>query len=105
MSDEEWPRPLFSTYELSAGFMLAGFTFAAAACLLLIVFGSPWDLILILLAMLCFIAGSVAIRCPQCGKSLLWRFVELPVGEWGIWMKGIWPEKTCSRCGERLDLY
>jgi hypothetical protein len=83
----------------------AGLLFVAAAWLswparihacfiVLCVLGVIWSL------------AAIAFRCRSCGKSIYLRDLNPWGDRWSgsIWMTRLFPEKACSRCGERLSV-
>lgn len=49
--------------------------------------------------------AAITFRCGACGKSIYFRDLNPWGDRWkgSIWVTRLFPEKACSRCGNRLS--
>ncbi len=48
------------------------------------------------LGLLALVAACCAVRCPRCGKRLVWYALSKPAHSWVEWLLA---ETTCPKCG------
>lgn len=99
-------RDDFTIYEQSVAFNALYYVFLFAA-----LYGvATGRVMLLIMSGLLVIASGYVIHfrlcCPECRKSPLARdFSEFGVLGKIVNNARIWPEKTCSRCGNNLDMF
>lgn len=92
----------FSPYHLSAATQLLTLALIASVFIILVSRIDPLIAFVIAAAALLFVRISpYLVACPECGKGV--REFDPRVGPTWLRKRQIWPERTCSGCGTRLD--